>query len=132
MLDSWSSCKQTSLGTIARLEPSMANSSMISFFLHKICRYSRLLKLFSNLRSSWQYNSIFPSKHDRSLLAWLTTSNESPRTLSHQMLSAVAILRPWSNASYSAALLDAEKCICKTYLKPSPLGDVTRIPAPTP
>jgi hypothetical protein len=31
-----------------------------------------------------------------------------------------------------AALLDARKCICKAYLKVSPLGDVTRIPAPAP
>jgi hypothetical protein len=48
------------------------------------------------------------------------------------MPSAVAILRPGSNASYSAALLDTGKWICKTYLKLSPLGDVTRILAPAP
>jgi hypothetical protein len=29
-------------------------------------------------------------------------------------------------------LLEARKCICKTYLKLSPLGDVTSIPVPTP
>jgi hypothetical protein len=40
----------------------------------------------------------------------------------------VAILRPWSSASYLAVLLVARKCICKTYLKLSPLGDVTSIP----
>jgi hypothetical protein len=37
-----------------------------------------------------------------------------------------------SNASYSAALLDARKCIYMTYLKLFPLERVTRIPAPTP
>jgi hypothetical protein len=57
-------------------------------------------------------------------------SNESLRTLSQWMPSAVAVLRLWSSASYSAALLDATKCICRTYIKLSPSGDVTRIPAP--
>jgi hypothetical protein len=53
MLGSWSSYKKTPMATIARLDPSLANSSTISFFPHKICMYSRPRKLFSNLRSSW-------------------------------------------------------------------------------
>jgi hypothetical protein len=52
MLGSWSSCKKTHVGTMARLEPNLGNSSATSFFSHKICKYLRLLKLFSNLRSS--------------------------------------------------------------------------------
>jgi hypothetical protein len=32
MLGSWSSCKKTHVGTIAQLEPSLANSSVILFF----------------------------------------------------------------------------------------------------
>jgi hypothetical protein len=70
------------------------------------------VKFFSN---SWQYNSILSSRHEHSLLAWLTMSSEYPRTFSQRMLSAVVILRPWSNASYSAALLDVRKCICRTF-----------------
>jgi hypothetical protein len=46
MFGSWSSCKKIPMGTIARLEPNLANSSVISFFLLKICKYSRPLKLF--------------------------------------------------------------------------------------
>jgi hypothetical protein len=82
MIGSWSSCKKTPVATTTRLELSLANSSTISFFPHKICRYSRLSKLFSNLQNYWQYNSILLSKHNHSLLAWLTMSNESSRTLS--------------------------------------------------
>jgi hypothetical protein len=52
MLGSWSFCRKIPMGTMARLEPSLANSSATSFFPHKICKYSRLSKLFSNLRSS--------------------------------------------------------------------------------
>jgi hypothetical protein len=39
MLGSWSSCKKTHVRAIAQLEPSLANSSVISFFPHRICRY---------------------------------------------------------------------------------------------
>jgi hypothetical protein len=53
MLGSWSSYKKTHVGTIARLQPSLANSSVTSFFPSKICKYSRPSKLFSNLQSSW-------------------------------------------------------------------------------
>jgi hypothetical protein len=53
MLGSRSSCIKTPGGTIAQLELSLANSSAISFFPQKMCRYSRPLKLFSNLQSSW-------------------------------------------------------------------------------
>jgi hypothetical protein len=49
MLGSWNSCKKTPVGTVAWLEPSLANSSTTSFFPHKICRYSWLSKLFSNI-----------------------------------------------------------------------------------
>jgi hypothetical protein len=41
MLGSWSSCKKTPVGTIARLELSLANSSVTSFFPHKKCKYLR-------------------------------------------------------------------------------------------
>jgi hypothetical protein len=82
MLGSWSSYKKTHVGKIARLEPSLDNSSMISFFPIKICRYPGLSKLFTNLQSSWQYSSILSSKHDHYLLSCLTMSNESSRTLS--------------------------------------------------
>jgi hypothetical protein len=68
MLGTWSSCKKTPVGTMARLEPSLVNSSATSFFPHKICKYSRPSKLFSNLRSSRQYSSILSSRHDHSLL----------------------------------------------------------------
>jgi hypothetical protein len=122
MLVSWSSYRKTPVVTTAQLEPSLANSSAISFFPHKICRYSRPLKLFSNLQSFWQYGNILSSKHDHSLLAWLTTSKESPRTLSRWMPSVIGIVRPWRNTSYSVALLDVGKCIWKIYLKLSPLG----------
>jgi hypothetical protein len=132
IVGSWNSCKKTPVGTIAQLEPSLANSSVISFFPHKICMHSRQSKLFSNLWSSWQYSNILSSKHDHCLMTCLMMSIESLKTLSQRMPSAMAILRTWSKASYSAALLDARKCICKTYLKLSPLGDVTRIPAPVP
>jgi hypothetical protein len=37
MLGSWSTCKMTPVGTIAWLERSLANFSVISFFPHKIC-----------------------------------------------------------------------------------------------
>jgi hypothetical protein len=47
MLGSWSSCIKTPVGTMARLEPSLANSSATLFFPRKICKYSRPLKLFS-------------------------------------------------------------------------------------
>jgi hypothetical protein len=40
------------MGTIAQLELSLANSSASVFFPHKICKYPRTLKLFSNLWSS--------------------------------------------------------------------------------
>jgi hypothetical protein len=52
MLGPWSTCRKTPMGTMARLELSLANSSAMSFFPHKIHKYSRSLKLFSNLRSS--------------------------------------------------------------------------------
>jgi hypothetical protein len=52
MLGSWSSCRNTLVGTIAQLEPSLANSSMTVFFPRKICKYLRSSKLFSNLWSS--------------------------------------------------------------------------------
>jgi hypothetical protein len=52
IVGSWSSCKKTPVGTIARLEPSLANSSAISFFPRKICKYSRPSKLFSNFWSA--------------------------------------------------------------------------------
>jgi hypothetical protein len=69
ILDSWSSCRKTPMGTMARLELSLANSSVNSFFPHKICKYSRSSKLFSNLPSFWQYSSILSSRPDHSLLA---------------------------------------------------------------
>jgi hypothetical protein len=59
MLGSRSSYRKTPVGTIARLEPSLVNSFVISFFPHKICKYLRPSKLFSNLQSSWQYNNIY-------------------------------------------------------------------------
>jgi hypothetical protein len=68
MLGSWSSGRKTPVGTVAWLEPSLANSSATSFFSYKICKYSRPSKLFSNLQSSWQYNNILSSRHDHSLL----------------------------------------------------------------
>jgi hypothetical protein len=40
------------MGTIAQLELSLANSSTTAFFPHKISKYPRALKLFSNLRCS--------------------------------------------------------------------------------
>jgi hypothetical protein len=49
ILCSWSSYKKTPAGTIARLEPRLANSSATSFFPRKICKYQRSLKLFSSL-----------------------------------------------------------------------------------
>jgi hypothetical protein len=52
MLGSWRSYKKIPVGTIAQLESILVNSSAISFFLCKICKYSRLSKLFSNMRSS--------------------------------------------------------------------------------
>jgi hypothetical protein len=52
ILSSWCSYRKTHVGTMARLNLSLANSSAISFFPHKICKYSRLSKLFSNLRCS--------------------------------------------------------------------------------
>jgi hypothetical protein len=52
ILGSWSSCIKIPMGTMAQLEPSLANSSVTSFFPRKICTYSRPSKLFSNLRSS--------------------------------------------------------------------------------
>jgi hypothetical protein len=69
MLDSRSSYRKTPVGTMARLELSLANSSMASLFPRKICKYLRPSKLFSNLQSSWQYNSILSSRYDHSLLA---------------------------------------------------------------
>jgi hypothetical protein len=69
ILGLWSSYRKTPIGTMARLERSLANSSTTSFFPRKICRYSRPLKLFSNLWSSWQHSSILSSRHDQSLLA---------------------------------------------------------------
>jgi hypothetical protein len=53
IVGSWSSYKKTLVGTIACLELSLANSSAISGFPHKICKYSRPSKLFSNLWSYW-------------------------------------------------------------------------------
>jgi hypothetical protein len=69
IVGSWSSYKKIPVGTAARLEPSLANSSAISFFHRKICMYSRPSKLFSNLHSSSQYNNILSSNHNHSLLA---------------------------------------------------------------
>jgi hypothetical protein len=69
MLGSWNSYRKTLVVTIAQLEPSLANSYATSFFPRKICKYSRLSKLFSNLWSSWQYNNILLSRYDHSLLA---------------------------------------------------------------
>jgi hypothetical protein len=48
MLGSWSSCRKTPVGTMARLELSLANSSMTSLFPCKICKYLRPSKLCSN------------------------------------------------------------------------------------
>jgi hypothetical protein len=39
MLGSWSSNRNTPMGTMAQLEPSLANLSATSFFPHKICKY---------------------------------------------------------------------------------------------
>jgi hypothetical protein len=39
ILGSWSSYRKTPVGTIARLEPSLANSFTTSFFPRKICKY---------------------------------------------------------------------------------------------
>jgi hypothetical protein len=69
MLGSWNSYRKTLVVTIAQLEPSLANSYATSFFPRKICKYSRLSKLFSNLWSSWHYNNILLSRYDHSLLA---------------------------------------------------------------
>jgi hypothetical protein len=52
IVGSWSSYKMTPMGTIARLELSLANSSVISFFPRNTCKYSRPSKLFYNLQSS--------------------------------------------------------------------------------
>jgi hypothetical protein len=52
VLGSCSSCKKIPGGTVTRLEPSLANSSVISFFPCRMCRYSIPLKLFSSLRIS--------------------------------------------------------------------------------
>jgi hypothetical protein len=52
MLGSWSSCSKTPAGIMAQMELSLANSSTTSFFPRKICKYSRQLKLLSNLQSS--------------------------------------------------------------------------------
>jgi hypothetical protein len=52
MLGSWSFYRKTPMGTMAWLEQSLANSSVISFFPHKICKYSRSSKSFSNVQSS--------------------------------------------------------------------------------
>jgi hypothetical protein len=49
ILGSWSSYRKTPVGTMAQLDLSLANSFMISFFPRKICKYSRLLKLFCHL-----------------------------------------------------------------------------------
>jgi hypothetical protein len=68
MLGSWSSCRKPPVEIMARLKLSLANSSVTSFFPHKICKYLRPSKLFSNLQSSWQYSSILLSKHEQSLL----------------------------------------------------------------
>jgi hypothetical protein len=38
MLGSWSSYRKIPVGTMARLEPSLANSSVTSFFPRKICK----------------------------------------------------------------------------------------------
>jgi hypothetical protein len=38
MFESWSSYKRIPMGTIARLEPCLANSFVISFFPLRICR----------------------------------------------------------------------------------------------
>jgi hypothetical protein len=69
MLGSWSSYRKTLVGTMARQELSLANSSTTSFFPRKICKYLRLSKLFSNLRTSCQYSSTLSSRHDHPLLA---------------------------------------------------------------
>jgi hypothetical protein len=132
ILGSWISCRKTPVGTMARLEPSLTNSSTISFFLTRYASTRDHRNCFLTCGAPGNTKAFFLSRHNHSLLAWLTMSSESPRTLSRRMLSAVAILRPSSNASYSAALLDAGKCICKAYLKLFPLGDVTRISAPVP
>jgi cytochrome bd-type quinol oxidase subunit 1 len=126
ILSSWSSWMNTPGGTTVRMEPTLACSSASSLCPHKIWRYYRPLKLFSSLWTSWQYIIILSSEHDHSLLAWLILSNESPRTLSRQMPSAVEILRLWSNASCLVALLVAQNCICRSHLKISPLGDCDR------
>jgi hypothetical protein len=49
MLGSWSSCRKTPVGAMARLELSLANSSTTLFCSHKLCKYSKPSKLFSNL-----------------------------------------------------------------------------------
>jgi hypothetical protein len=49
MLGSWSSYRKTSVGTIAQLKQSLANSSVTSFFSCKMCKYSRPLKLVERL-----------------------------------------------------------------------------------
>jgi hypothetical protein len=49
IVGSWCFYKKTPVGTIARLMPSLANSSVTSFFPRKICKYSWPSKLFSSL-----------------------------------------------------------------------------------
>jgi hypothetical protein len=46
MLASWCSYRKTPVGTMARLERSLANSSITSFFPHKICKYLRPSNFF--------------------------------------------------------------------------------------
>jgi hypothetical protein len=53
MLGSWSSCRKTPVGTMPQLESSLTNSYATLFFPHKICKYLRPSKSFSNMRSSW-------------------------------------------------------------------------------
>jgi hypothetical protein len=69
ILCSRSSCTKTPRGTIAQLKLSLDSSLVTLLHPLRIWRYSRPSKLFSNLRSSWQYISILSSKHDHSLLA---------------------------------------------------------------
>jgi hypothetical protein len=52
MLGSWSSYIKSLGGTIVRQEPSLANSSVTTFFPHKMCMYRGSLKLVSILQSS--------------------------------------------------------------------------------
>ena len=102
----WQIC---SGGTWARADTIFANSSVASLNFHAMWLSSIPSNLSSRRRTNLQYASILGSWQFDSFMTWSMTSCESSRMSRRRTPSSMAIYKPLTRASYSAALLEAAK-----------------------